>query len=200
MILDLIWVTGTVLSVVVLLAGACLALLETEPFLSLRGRKSAVPRALLARDLWFMDSHGVPGPHVHYLSGSDAADAQLRSLFGDAMNVRAAIISGRSADEVAATIDVFVRDLARHFQDEEWDFEAARYPSGADHAALHQALLASIRTQLGQYRAGTRDVGELFRCMAHDVFDMHTVTADAMWSRYLDIRLEEARAIPGHSA
>ena len=43
MVLDLIWMAGEFLSIVAFLAGAYLALMETEPFTSLFGSKPATP-------------------------------------------------------------------------------------------------------------------------------------------------------------
>ena len=50
MILDLLWMAGIVLSVLVLLGGAGLVLMACKPRQSLLGRKSADPLPLLAGD------------------------------------------------------------------------------------------------------------------------------------------------------
>jgi hemerythrin-like metal-binding protein len=184
MVLDSIWVAGEALSIVGLLRGAYVVLMETEPFLSLFGGKSAAPVLVLPKDLRLIERLGRCGPDDHPLSGNRVMDTQHQRLSDYANNLRATILSGRPVDEVNAIIDAFIRDVVQHFQDEEAIFSAANYPGTAKHAALHRQLVNSAAALVRQFRAGALGIGELFQFLAHDVLAKHMVGADREFISY----------------
>ena len=176
--MELFWDAGEGLSLAALLYGAYLALMETKPFLNLFGKKSAAPLPLIPKDLRLIDSFAKHGSNNHLLSGNGAIDTQHQGLFNDINHLRTAILSGQSVDEVGATIDTLIRDVGQHFQDEEAMLEAANYPGTARHAARHRELVKSASTLIGQFRASTLGIGELFKFLAHDILTTHTLGAD----------------------
>lgn len=91
MLLDLILGAGQVLGVVALLHGAYLALMETEPFSSLFGRKSAAALSLLPRDLRLIGGLGSSGTTDHSLSANGMTDTQYHGLSDSADDLPAAI-------------------------------------------------------------------------------------------------------------
>ncbi|MDH3286789.1 MAG: hemerythrin family protein [Betaproteobacteria bacterium] len=184
MVLDSIWVAGEVLSIVALLCGAYLVLMETEPFLSLFGKRSAAP--LLAKNLQLIEGLARYDPYSHSLAGDGVVDTQHQGLFDDANDLRAAILSGRPADEVGAIIDTFIRDAVQHFRDEEAILAAANYPGTAKHAALHRDLVNSAAMLVRRFRAGMLDIGELVQFMAHEVIAKHLLDEDQECIPYLE--------------
>lgn len=75
MILDLIWAAGEVLSILALLCGAYVVLLETEPFSTLFTKKLATPVPLLAEDLQLVGEAAEYAGDGHALSGKGVMNA-----------------------------------------------------------------------------------------------------------------------------
>jgi hemerythrin-like metal-binding protein len=186
MVLDLIWLAGEVLSAAALLCGAHLVLMETEPFLSLFGKKSAAPVPLSPKDLRLIERLARCGPDGHSLSGNAVMDTQHQGLFDRAGDLRAAILSGRSVNEVGAIIDTMIRDVVEHFQDEEAILAAADYPATAKHVTLHRELADNAATLVGRFRAGKLGIGKLFQFLAHHVIVEHMLDADRELIPYLE--------------
>ena len=120
-----------------------------------------------------------------YESGSTVIDDQHRGLFGAANMLLNAILSGRPRDEVATLIDVLIRDVVRHFQEEEAIITAARFPGATAHAAIHRQLVDRAAVLVGRFNAGTLAIGELFQFLAHDVVARHMLGADREFFPYL---------------
>jgi hemerythrin-like metal-binding protein len=146
--------------------------------------KSAAPLPLLPEDLRLTEGLVRYDPDDHSLSGHGVMDMQHQRLSDYANNLRATILSGQPADEVNAMIDVFIRDMVQHFQDEEAILAAANYPGTAKHAALHRELVTSAATLVERFRAGASSIGELFRFLAHDVLAKHMRDADREFVSY----------------
>ena len=126
--------------------------------------------------------------HSSYECGNSVIDNQHRSLFGDANNLLTAILNGHPTDEVAALIDVLIRDVVQHFKDEEALFKAAGYPGAAEHAAIHSRLVDSAIALVGRFHAGTLAIGEVFQFLAHDVVAQHMLGTDREFFPYLETR------------
>ena len=196
MVLDLIWAAAEVVSIVALLCGAYLVLMEIEPFSSLFGKKSAAPLPMSATDLRLIERLSGYGRDRHFLSGNGVMDTQHQGLFNDANALRVAILSGRPLDQVGAIIDTLIRDVIQHFRDEEAILAAADYSGTAKHAALHRELVNSTATLVGRFRAGTLGIGEVFQFLAHDVLAKHLIDADRDFIRYLESRRGEVLVTP----
>lgn len=113
-----------------------------------------------------------------YESGNPVIDAQHRTLFNDANKLLSAVVGGRQTAEVAKLVDVFIADIAQHFQDEEAIVTKAGYPGAADHAGLHHALIQKAVALAGRFRDGTLSLGELFEYLAHEVVARHILIGD----------------------
>lgn len=124
--------------------------------------------------------------HKSYESGNGVIDREHQGLFDDANELLAAILSVRPADEVAILVDTLIRDVARHFQDEEAILVAAGYPGVAEHTAIHRELADSATMLAGRFHAGTLGIGELFNFLAHDVVANHMLGADREFFPYLE--------------
>ncbi|OIQ80891.1 putative diguanylate cyclase AdrA [mine drainage metagenome] len=116
-----------------------------------------------------------------FLSGHRVIDAQHRALFGDANELLSAILAGRPAADVDAMIDALMRDVVRHFQDEEAILGAAAYAGTAAHAALHRALADRAATLVERFRAGAIGLGALFEFLAHDLIAKHMLIEDRLF-------------------
>ena len=124
--------------------------------------------------------------HPAYECGHSLVNEQHQALFNDANNLLAAILSERPADEVAALIDVLIRDVVQHFKDEEVIFTAAGFPGAAEHADIHRGLVDSAVVLVDRFHAGTLAIGELFQFLAHDVVARHMLGADREFFHYLE--------------
>lgn len=120
-----------------------------------------------------------------YESGSTVIDDQHRGLFADANKLLNAILSGRPTDEVATLIDVLLRDVVQHFQEEEAIIMAAKFPGATAHAAIHRKLVDRAAVLVGRFNSGTLAIGELFQFLAHDVVARHMLGADREFFPYL---------------
>jgi hemerythrin-like metal-binding protein len=98
----------------------------------------------------------------------------------------AAILSGRSGDEMGAAIDTLMRDMVRHFQDEEKLLLAVGYPGAAAHAALHVTLVDRAVEMVERFRGGSLDSGALFQFLARDFVAKHILSEDREYFPYLD--------------
>jgi hemerythrin-like metal-binding protein len=188
MVLDLIPVSGVVLSTVILLCGACLVSMESGPFLHSFGRKSSSPLHLSAKDLRLIGRLDGSGPDGHSLSSDVVMDTQHQCLSDDANDLRAAILSGRTVADVDTTINTLIRDVVGHFRDEEAILTEIGYPGTAEHAALHRQLVNAAATLAGRFHAGALEIGELFQFLAHDVLAKHMLGADGELIPYLEGR------------
>ncbi len=123
--------------------------------------------------------------HQAYESGNAEIDNQHRGLFRDANNILGAMLSGRPPDEVAALANTLLDDVATHFQEEETIIAAAGYPGAQKHAKMHQQLMDDASGLAQRFEAGSLNVGELFKFIAHDVIARHILKADREYFPYL---------------
>jgi diguanylate cyclase (GGDEF)-like protein/hemerythrin-like metal-binding protein len=123
--------------------------------------------------------------HPAYESGNTEIDDQHRGLFRDANNILGAMLSGRPPDEVAALVKTLLDDVAEHFHDEEATITAAGYPGARMHAKMHQKLVDDASGLAQRFEAGTLNIGELFKFIAHDVIARHILKADREYFPYL---------------
>jgi diguanylate cyclase (GGDEF)-like protein/hemerythrin-like metal-binding protein len=127
--------------------------------------------------------------HEAYECGNAVIDEQHRGLFSDANYLLAAILSERPKDEVTVLVVRLIRDVVRHFQDEEAIFNAAAYPGAAEHAAIHAKLVETASSLAERFHGGTLAIGELFQFLAHDVVARHMLGADREFFPYLKFKL-----------
>lgn len=113
-----------------------------------------------------------------YESGNPVIDAQHRTLFRDANKLLSAVLGGRQKDEVMKLVEVFIADIAQHFQEEEAIITKARCPGAADHAGLHHVLLQQALALAERFRDGALSPGELFEYLAHQVVARHILIED----------------------
>ena len=123
--------------------------------------------------------------HSAYRCGQPVIDEQHRELFGNGNRLLAAILSRRPRSEVAVLIDVLMRDVDRHFRDEETIIAAAGFPGAAEHAAIHRQLLDRAEDLIRRFQAEELGAGELFGFLAHDLVARHMLGADREFVRYL---------------
>jgi diguanylate cyclase (GGDEF)-like protein/hemerythrin-like metal-binding protein len=126
--------------------------------------------------------------HPAYESGHATIDSQHRELFGDANKLLAGILSRRPAEEISADADVLMRDIVKHFEDEEAIIAAAGFPGAAGHAKIHQKLVGTALELVARFHAGTLGTGELFQFLAHDMVARHMLGADREFFPYLQSR------------
>lgn len=138
----------------------------------------ARPRLKLVQLIWRRD----------FESGNAVIDAQHQSLFNEANKLLSAVLDDRQAADVASMVEVFIADIAQHFQEEEAFLTRAAYPGVADHAALHRALLDKAGALAERVRAGTQSAGDLFEYLAHEVVARHILIADRACFAALEIR------------
>jgi diguanylate cyclase (GGDEF)-like protein/hemerythrin-like metal-binding protein len=122
----------------------------------------------------------------HFCSGNQTLDSQHQGLFDDSNQLLAAILSEPSGDEVGAAIDTLMRNMVRHFQDEEKFLLAAAYPELDAHAALHRALVQRAVELVECFRAGSLDIGALFQFLARDFVAKHILSKDREFFTCLD--------------
>lgn len=121
-----------------------------------------------------------------YESGNEVIDHEHQVLFRDANELLAAILSGRPVDMVEVIVNTLIRDVVKHFQDEEAILVKAGYPRVAEHAAIHRKLADNAVMLVEKFHAGTLGVGELFNFLAHDVVAKHILGADREFIPYLE--------------
>jgi diguanylate cyclase (GGDEF)-like protein/hemerythrin-like metal-binding protein len=123
--------------------------------------------------------------HPAYDSGHAGIDEQHRGLFRDTNNVLGAMLSGRPPDEVAALVKILLNDVAAHFQEEEAAIAAAGYPGALTHAKMHKNLLTEAADLAQRFEAGSLNIGELFKFIAHDVIARHILKSDREYFPYM---------------
>ena len=131
-----------------------------------------------------------------YESGNPLIDAQHQTLFIDANKLLGAAFDGQSSAEVENLVQVFVADIARHFQDEEEIINRAGYAGAAEHAQRHRVLLAGARDLLARFHGGSVGVGELFQYLVHEVVARHVLIADRDFFSSLSASLPKAERLP----
>ncbi|MEI7432492.1 MAG: diguanylate cyclase, partial [Betaproteobacteria bacterium] len=124
-----------------------------------------------------------------YNSGNATIDEQHRGLFDRANQLLSAILSKHSADDISAVVDALIRDIVRHFEDEEAIITAAGFPGAAEHATIHSELVDSAVILVDRFQAGTLDLGELFQFLAQDVVALHMLGSDRDYFSYLERNL-----------
>ncbi len=125
-----------------------------------------------------------------YESGNSLIDAQHRTLFSDANKMLSAALDGRPMTEMATLADVFIADIAQHFQDEEAIITKSAYAGASAHAVLHRTLLDKANALAERFRGGSLALGELFQYLAHEVVARHILIVDREFFPSLDVGLE----------
>lgn len=186
MVLELIWVTGEVVCIVALLFGACLVLMEVEPFLGLFGKKSMTPALLSPKDLQLIKRLSVCGPNGYSLCGNGVIDRGHQALFDGVNVLRNVILRGGTADEAKAIINTLLCDMSQHFKNEEAILVAAKYPETANHAAQHRELIDGASSMVRKIHADRLAIGEFCHLMIREVLGTHELEADQKFIPYLD--------------
>ena len=116
--------------------------------------------------------------HPSYECGNALIDEQHRALFFEANNLITAVLTERPAEELDESIDLVLRNVIRHFQDEEAILAEAGFSGAAAHASIHRQLIDRATTLAGRFHARTLGVGDLFQFLAYDVVARHILKAD----------------------
>ena len=129
--------------------------------------------------------------HPAYECGHPLIDEQHRTLFVDANKLLTAILSGFSTVKVSELIDVLIRDVIQHFEDEEAILEKSGFPNVKEHALIHRQLVESAVVLVGRFHAGSLAIGDVFEFLANDVVARHMLGADREFFPYLGNSAEE---------
>ena len=113
-----------------------------------------------------------------YKSGNAVIDEQHRGLFDDTNRLLTAILTGKTKEDVVASIDTLIRDVGAHFDEEVRIITAAGFAGVAAHAVIHGELVERALTLAARFQDGTVGVGELFQFLAHDVVARHMLKED----------------------
>lgn len=124
--------------------------------------------------------------HKSYESGNEVIDREHQMLFKDANELLAAILSGRPVDMVEVIVNTLIRDVVKHFQDEEAILVKIGYPGVVEHAAIHRKIVDHTLILVERFHAGTLGIGELFSFLAHDLVAKHMLGADRKFFSYLE--------------
>lgn len=130
--------------------------------------------------------------HPAYACGNQVIDEQHRALFTQINNILAVMLSGQSADQIGLLIDTLIRDIVRHFKDEEDIMANAGFPGAAGHAAVHQGLGDQAAQMRAHFHQGNLSPGDLFQFLAQDVVAKHMLGADREFFAYLENQREPA--------
>jgi len=120
-----------------------------------------------------------------FLSGHRVIDGQHRALFDSANELLNAILAGRPAVEMNSMIDTLMRDVVRHFHDEEAMLEVAAFSGTTEHTAVHRELAARAAVLVQRFGAGAIGLGELFEFLAHDLIVKHVLNEDFRFFPFL---------------
>lgn len=142
------------------------------------------PRGAGLRAAHLVQLHWQPA----YACGHPLIDAQHRALFADTNRLLSAVLSDRPTEEVAGLIDTLVRNVNRHFEDEERIVAAAGYPDAAAHAMQHRGLVGKAGALVERFKAGSLGLGELFQFLSYDLVALHMLRSDRDYFPYLDDR------------
>jgi diguanylate cyclase (GGDEF)-like protein/hemerythrin-like metal-binding protein len=123
--------------------------------------------------------------HAAYECGLAAIDEPHRDLFAQGNIIHAAIASGRPRDEIAELVDALIRELFKHFHEEDAIITSAGFPDAAEHAAIHREFMDRAVVLASRFRARELDTEELFRFLAHEVVVRHMLEADRAFLPYL---------------
>ena len=113
-----------------------------------------------------------------YRCGNALIDAQHERLFQLANELLDALLSGRPIDEISEFVASLLREVIRHFHDEEAILTEKGFPGLVAHAKTHAELVAKALELEQTFQAGALSIGSLFQFLAHDVVAQHMLKAD----------------------
>lgn len=125
--------------------------------------------------------------HTDYECGHPLIDDQHRSLFLQANDLLAGILSGQPTDWVAAQADLLTQSIAQHFQDEEAVFAKIGFPGATQHVAIHRQLTDNANLLVQRFRSDKRPIGELFQFLAYELIAGHMLKEDRKFFPYLPV-------------
>lgn len=120
-----------------------------------------------------------------YECGHELIDRQHRILFEDSNQLLDAVINNHPKEEIARLIDVLLKDVVQHFEDEEAIFKDAGYPQAEEHCRAHADLVAKALDLSVRYAADKLTLGELFGFLANEVVAKHLLADDRKFFSYL---------------
>lgn len=123
--------------------------------------------------------------HTDYECGHALIDEQHRMLFRHANDLMAAILARSPAYQLTSMIDVLVRDIDQHFQDEEAIFTASGFPGKEKHIISHRQLADSANQLVKHFREDSLAIGELFQFLVHELIAEHMLKEDREFFVYL---------------
>lgn len=117
--------------------------------------------------------------HPGFESGNVDVDREHRALFAVSNDLLNAIVNGRPKDEIDRIIGVLVKEVTSHFDHEEAIQRSIGYPQAEEHARIHRNLVDKAVKLIGDFNAGTVDVGTFFQFLAYDVVTLHMRREDS---------------------
>jgi hemerythrin-like metal-binding protein len=149
-------------------------------------------------------THEINSPHflqliwdADYDSGDALIDEQHRALFSRANTLLGAALAEHTTGELDGMINALLRDVTRHFADEEAVLRRIGFPGAEAHAAIHRDLVARAVTLVDHFHEGTLEIGEMFTFLAHDVIARHILVTDR---QYFSRVREYRQAADDHAA
>jgi len=120
-----------------------------------------------------------------YECGHGDIDDAHRELFAQGNLLLSYALAGSPAPVVADMADALIRELARHFHEEEQIIATAGFPMAQEHAAAHRELLVQARHLVSRFRDREFDLAEFFGFLGHDVVARHMLESDRAFVPYL---------------
>jgi hemerythrin-like metal-binding protein/PAS domain S-box-containing protein len=112
-------------------------------------------------------------------SGNADVDREHRALFAVSNDLLNAIINGRPKEEIDRIIGTLVKEVTSHFDHEEAIQRSIGYPQAEEHSRIHRSLVDKAVKLIGDFNAGTVDVGTFFQFLAYDVVTLHMRREDS---------------------
>jgi hemerythrin-like metal-binding protein/PAS domain S-box-containing protein len=112
-------------------------------------------------------------------SGNADVDREHRALFAVSNDLLNAIINGRAKEDIDRVIGVLVKEVTSHFAHEEEIQRSIGYPQAEEHSRIHRSLVDKAVKLIGDFNAGTVDVGTFFQFLAYDVVTLHMRREDS---------------------
>jgi len=114
-------------------------------------------------------------------------DVQHGRLIGYLEELRSALGRGQQRDAVTGIFRRLIQYLYIHCADEEQFMEANRFPSLADHVALHRQIYQRLAAELAAFESGSSDLKEADVAMIYGWLDEHLTQADSKYGDYFGL-------------
>ena len=110
--------------------------------------------------------------------GNPLIDAQHRNLFQMTNELLGAIESATPIFVIAERVTQLLKELAKHFHDEEEILEAVQFPDRKLHAGEHARLYQKSLELARMFNADNPPLGEIYKFLVYEVVFRHMALAD----------------------